>query len=215
MHIALFSSQTERELGAVKKDNENADWIYQDNQRICGQMDLRSCCIHHRRLKKNCKANTDRRGYAESATNAQTNSPFLQFLNGLFLSSDRRTSTTPNDPQANCVYPLSNVPLLADEWHEIDITIFQAAQMGKVAIVAKLIETDPAIVKSRDFQDVTALHWAAINNQIPVAKYLMDHGAEVDAIGGELVATPLHWCTRYEPGLSKVEQEKTEFGYHG
>lgn len=83
----------------------------------------------------------------------------------------------------------------ADEDFE-DITIFQAAQMGKVAIVAKLIESDPAIVKSRDFQDVTALHWAAINNQIPVAKYLMDHGAEVDAIGGELVATPLHWCTR-------------------
>lgn len=74
--------------------------------------------------------------------------------------------------------------------------------MGKVAIVAKLIEADPAMVKSRDFQDVTALHWAAINNQIPIAKYLMDHGAEVDAIGGELVATPLHWCTRYKPGLS-------------
>ncbi|KAF9900214.1 palmitoyltransferase akr1 [Linnemannia zychae] len=77
-----------------------------------------------------------------------------------------------------------------------DITIFQAAQMGKVAIVAKLIESDPALVKSKDFQDVTALHWAAINNQIPVAKCLLDHGAEVDAIGGELVATPLHWCTR-------------------
>lgn len=87
--------------------------------------------------------------------------------------------------------------------------------MGKVAIVAKLIESDPAIVKSRDFQDVTALHWAAINNQIPVAKYLMDHGAEVDAIGGELVATPLHWCTRYESGLSKVERETTEFGFYG
>ncbi|KAF9905790.1 palmitoyltransferase akr1 [Lobosporangium transversale] len=77
-----------------------------------------------------------------------------------------------------------------------DINIFQAAQMGKLAIAARLVEADPALVKSRDFQDVTALHWAAINNQIPVAKYLLDHGAEVDAVGGELVATPLHWCTR-------------------
>ncbi|KAF8977401.1 palmitoyltransferase akr1 [Entomortierella lignicola] len=77
-----------------------------------------------------------------------------------------------------------------------DISIFQAAQMGKLAVVARLIDLDPALVKSRDFQDVTALHWAAINNQIPVAKCLLDHGAEVDAIGGELAATPLHWCSR-------------------
>ncbi|KAG0306309.1 palmitoyltransferase akr1 [Dissophora globulifera] len=77
-----------------------------------------------------------------------------------------------------------------------DITIFQAAQMGKLAIVARLIETDPKVVHSRDFQDVTALHWAAINNHIPVAKCLLDNGADVDAIGGELTATPLHWCTR-------------------
>ncbi|KAI8600101.1 ankyrin repeat-containing domain protein, partial [Dissophora ornata] len=72
----------------------------------------------------------------------------------------------------------------------------QAAQLGKLAITARLIDADPSIVKSRDTQDVTALHWAAINNQIPVAKCLLDHGAEVDALGGELVATPLHWCAR-------------------
>ncbi|GJJ78834.1 palmitoyltransferase ZDHHC13/17 [Entomortierella parvispora] len=77
-----------------------------------------------------------------------------------------------------------------------DITIFQAAQMGKLDIIARLVDADPKLVKSRDFQDVTALHWAAINNQIPVAKCLLDHGAEVDAIGGELIATPLHWCAR-------------------
>lgn len=68
--------------------------------------------------------------------------------------------------------------------------------MGKLDIIARLVDSDPKLVRSRDFQDVTALHWAAINNQIPVAKCLLDHGAEVDAIGGELIATPLHWCTR-------------------
>ncbi|KAG0262825.1 palmitoyltransferase akr1 [Mortierella polycephala] len=77
-----------------------------------------------------------------------------------------------------------------------DINIFQAAQMGKLDIVARLVESDRAMVKSRDFQDVTALHWAAINNQTLVARYLLDLGAEVDAIGGELIATPLHWCSR-------------------
>ncbi|KAF9136793.1 palmitoyltransferase akr1 [Mortierella sp. GBA39] len=108
--------------------------------------------------------------------------------------TDTNINTKPSSSPED-VNPQFRPSPIADEDFE-DITIFQAAQMGKVAIVAKLIETDPAVVKSRDFQDVTALHWAAINNQIPVAKYLMDHGAEVDAIGGELVATPLHWCTR-------------------
>ncbi|KAG0251582.1 palmitoyltransferase akr1 [Actinomortierella ambigua] len=68
--------------------------------------------------------------------------------------------------------------------------------MGKLSIVANLLAKDKSLAKSRDFQEVTPLHWAAINNQIAVAKCLLDHGAEVDAIGGELVATPLHWCTR-------------------
>ncbi|KAF9157303.1 palmitoyltransferase akr1 [Actinomortierella ambigua] len=72
----------------------------------------------------------------------------------------------------------------------------EASQMGKLSIVANLLAKDNSLAKSRDFQEVTPLHWAAINNQIAVAKCLLDHGAEVDAIGGELVATPLHWCTR-------------------
>ncbi|KAG0216546.1 palmitoyltransferase akr1 [Mortierella sp. GBA30] len=103
--------------------------------------------------------------------------------------------STADAVSANEVNPQFRPTPSADEDFP-DITIFQAAQMGKLAIVARLLETDPALVKSRDFQDVTALHWAAINNQIPVAKCLLDHGAEVDAIGGELVATSLHWCTR-------------------
>lgn len=78
----------------------------------------------------------------------------------------------------------------------LDITLFQAAQMGKFDVVARYVEGDRAIVNRRDFQDVTALHWAAINNHVLVARYLLDHGAEVNAIGGELVATPLHWCAR-------------------
>ncbi|KAJ3190692.1 Palmitoyltransferase zdhhc13 [Irineochytrium annulatum] len=34
------------------------------------------------------------------------------------------------------------------------------------------------------------------NNQISVAKYLVDRGSEVDAVGGELMATPLQWASR-------------------
>ncbi|KAF9429961.1 palmitoyltransferase akr1 [Podila epigama] len=77
-----------------------------------------------------------------------------------------------------------------------EFSIFQAAQMGKLDIISKLVAENPALVTSRDFQDVTALHWAAINNQIPVAKFLLDKGAAFDALGGELNASPLQWCTR-------------------
>ncbi|KAH8089827.1 ankyrin repeat-containing domain protein, partial [Filobasidium floriforme] len=48
----------------------------------------------------------------------------------------------------------------------------------------------------RDAGDVTALHWAAINAHVEACEWLIDHGAVVDAVGGELKATPLHWAAR-------------------
>lgn len=47
-----------------------------------------------------------------------------------------------------------------------------------------------------DSENVTLLHWAAINNRKEIICYFIDKGAEVDAVGGELLGTPLHWCTR-------------------
>ena len=43
---------------------------------------------------------------------------------------------------------------------------------------------------------VTALHWAAINNHVAVARCLLEHGADVNAVGGDLQATPLLWAAR-------------------
>lgn len=54
-----------------------------------------------------------------------------------------------------------------------------------------------AVANSRDAQGITALHWAAINNQVVACKVLLERGkAEVDARGGELDATPLQWAAR-------------------
>ena len=47
-----------------------------------------------------------------------------------------------------------------------------------------LIESNQAGVKDRGEGNVTALHWASINNHLAVAQYLLDKGAEIDAIGG-------------------------------
>ena len=43
---------------------------------------------------------------------------------------------------------------------------------------------------------MTPLHWASINAQMSTCRWLLDHGAEVDAIGGDLKATPLQWAAR-------------------
>lgn len=51
-------------------------------------------------------------------------------------------------------------------------------------------------VNERDSETVTLLHWAAINNRKEIMFFLIEKGAEVDAVGGELNATPLHWSTR-------------------
>lgn len=53
-----------------------------------------------------------------------------------------------------------------------------------------------ANVNAIDDETVTLLHWAAINNRLEIIKYLLDKGAFVDAVGGELQSTPLHWAVR-------------------
>jgi palmitoyltransferase ZDHHC13/17 len=52
-------------------------------------------------------------------------------------------------------------------------------------------------VNAADAETVTLLHWAAINNRRELIKYFISIGAVVDAVGGDLQSTPLHWATRY------------------
>ncbi|XP_065079483.1 palmitoyltransferase Hip14 isoform X2 [Ochlerotatus camptorhynchus] len=73
--------------------------------------------------------------------------------------------------------------------------IVKATQYGAIGRVKELIEAGWD-VNQPDSETVTLLHWAAINNRRDIIKYFLDKGAIVDAIGGELNATPLHWATR-------------------
>ena len=76
-------------------------------------------------------------------------------------------------------------------------------------------------VNGRDKENITPLHWAAINNRIAIVEFvcicvallwshflltipfscchsfLLKRDAIVDAVGGELQATPAHWAIRY------------------
>ncbi|KAJ3216308.1 Palmitoyltransferase zdhhc17 [Dinochytrium kinnereticum] len=91
-----------------------------------------------------------------------------------------RLGALPSDPQLNSA----------------DLDIFQASQRGLLPRVKQLVDSENVSVQSRDKDNCTALHWAAINNQLAIARLLVERGAEVDAIGGELLATPLHWASR-------------------
>ncbi|KAM0786270.1 hypothetical protein ACM66B_007067 [Microbotryomycetes sp. NB124-2] len=84
--------------------------------------------------------------------------------------------------------------------------LHQAAQMGDLSTLQKLLSSGPegpagpstlsAAARETDAQGITALHWSAINDHVLACKLLLEHGADVDAIGGDLQATPLHWAAR-------------------
>jgi len=60
----------------------------------------------------------------------------------------------------------------------------------------ELINSGKASATDRDPQNITPLHWAAINAHVAACRFLLEQGAEVDALGGDLVATPMQWAAR-------------------
>jgi len=73
--------------------------------------------------------------------------------------------------------------------------IVKATQYGAFERVKELIENG-FDVNQRDEENVTLLHWASINNRKEIVKCFLEKGAIIDAIGGDLKSTPLHWATR-------------------
>ncbi|XP_018015557.2 palmitoyltransferase ZDHHC17, partial [Hyalella azteca] len=85
------------------------------------------------------------------------------------------------------------LPQNESEFSNFDIV--KATQYGALERCQELVEAGYD-VNRRDSENVTLLHWAAINNRRSIVKYYITKGAVVDAIGGELLSTPLHWATR-------------------
>ncbi|KAL7075577.1 hypothetical protein ACQ4LE_005226 [Meloidogyne hapla] len=78
-----------------------------------------------------------------------------------------------------------------------DLEARQAAQFGDVNKLLSLLNSCSVSPNSVDQDDCSLLHWAAINNRIEAAKLLLQRGANVNAIGGVLASTPLHWAARH------------------
>jgi ankyrin repeat protein len=74
--------------------------------------------------------------------------------------------------------------------------LIRAVQYGYYDRVFELIESDPSLASTAVNGNITLLHWAAINNRLEIAKYLINKGADIDMLGGELNSTPLHWAVR-------------------
>ncbi|XP_075568760.1 palmitoyltransferase ZDHHC13 [Pelecanus crispus] len=73
--------------------------------------------------------------------------------------------------------------------------IVKATQYGMVERCKELVEAGYD-VRQPDKENVTLLHWAAINNRQELVKYYISKGAIVDQLGGDLNSTPLHWAIR-------------------
>ena len=72
----------------------------------------------------------------------------------------------------------------------------QCARLGAFEHIQKMIESGKVDAKYKDDEGITPLHWAAINNQYAVCKYLIEQGADVNVKGGESRATPAMWAAQ-------------------
>lgn len=79
---------------------------------------------------------------------------------------------------------------------DITATIVRATQFGDLDLFRTLIESGHYDVNRMDKENVSLLHWAAINNRVNFISYMLSKGVQVDRIGGELQSTPLHWAVR-------------------
>lgn len=79
---------------------------------------------------------------------------------------------------------------------ENGLDIFLAAQYGDWQRLERLIESKEATASDKNEQGITPLHWAAINGRLLACKSLLDHGADVNAAGGDLNATPMMWAAK-------------------
>lgn len=74
--------------------------------------------------------------------------------------------------------------------------VMQLARVGDISTMEKLFDTGDYDATYTDEEGITPLHWAAINNQFAMCKFLIEKGADINRKGGESVATPLQWAAQ-------------------
>jgi ankyrin repeat protein len=74
--------------------------------------------------------------------------------------------------------------------------IMQCARIGALGHIQTILQSGKYSATYADKEGITPLHWAAINNQYAVCKFLVDQGADVNAKGGESNATAAMWAAQ-------------------
>jgi ankyrin repeat protein len=73
--------------------------------------------------------------------------------------------------------------------------VVAAATAGDLNTVREAVHSDPTLVKYKEWDNATLLHDAVGQNHMDVAKYLLEEGADVNAVKTDGV-TPLHMAAR-------------------
>ncbi|KAI1006178.1 Palmitoyltransferase [Podosphaera aphanis] len=74
--------------------------------------------------------------------------------------------------------------------------IMHLARLGDVPSIQRLFQNEKFNPSYCDSEGITPLHWAAINNQYVMCKFLLKEGADVNKKGGDSVATPAMWAAQ-------------------
>jgi len=73
------------------------------------------------------------------------------------------------------------------------MTAHAAARLGRLADLERIVSTDPSVLHRRGGDGQTPLHFAST---IDVARFLVDHGADIDARCVDHESTPAQWMIR-------------------
>lgn len=73
---------------------------------------------------------------------------------------------------------------------------FAASRDGDLKLVEFMCKSGKVVPNISDVQGVTALHWASMNDQLSVGRYLLLNGVDANVQGGDLCATPVHCAAK-------------------
>jgi ankyrin repeat protein len=90
------------------------------------------------------------------------------------------------------------VPWLIQRGARVDA--YAAARHGMMNELRALVEADPSAVRMRGGDGQTPLHVA---KSVEVARYLLEHGADIDALDVDHESTPAQYLVRERPEVAK------------